>query len=193
MYTGLGPQPSVGVLAHDMHGRALDARDFARRGFDDFGFETVRLRPSQVHAEHHLAPVLCLRTTGAGLDVEIRIVGVHLTGKHAAKFESGNDLFKLRPRSLTTSRNRRVVILVDGHFEQFAGIGQPGRDLVETCDDLLELRTLLPQRLGALGFVPDVGLFEFALDLGQAFRLALIVKDTSSTHQSALRGRQSFV
>ncbi len=89
--------------------------------------------------------------------------------------------------------DRVFVILFDGHIEEFAGIGQPGRYLVEPCDDLLELRTLLPQRLGTLGFVPDIGLFEFALNFGQAFSLALIVKDTSSTHRSVRQGRQSFV
>jgi len=58
---------------------------------------------------------------------------------------------------------------------------------------LLQLRALLTQRLGALGFVPDIRLFEFALYLGQPLSFALIVKDTSSTHQSVRQGRQSFV
>jgi hypothetical protein len=31
--------------------------------------------------------------------------------------------------------------------------------------------------------VPHVGFFELALDFGQAFRLAVIVKDTSSTRR----------
>jgi hypothetical protein len=36
-------------------------------------------------------------------------------------------------------------------------------------------------------------LFEFALNLCQALRLALVVKDTSSTHQSVRRGRLLLV
>jgi len=33
---------------------------------------------------------------------------------------------------------------------------------------LFELRAFLPQRLCALGFTPDIGLFKFTLNFGQA-------------------------
>jgi len=79
--------------------------------------------------------------------------------------------------------NRVGVVFFDGHGQQLPGIVEPGREFVENDDDLLELCTLLAQSLGALRFIPYVRLFELALDLGQAFSPALIVKDTSSTHQ----------
>jgi len=47
------------------------------------------------------------------------------------------------------------------------------------------LDTLTPQFLGAFGVVPDGGIFELALDLGQAFFLDIIVKDTPSGHRNA--------
>ena len=65
--------------------------------------------------------------------------------------------------------------------------------MVESGDDLFELCPLLPQCLCPVRFVPDIRLLEFALNLGQALRLTLVVKDTSSTHQSVRRGRLSFV
>ena len=80
--------------------------------------------------------------------------------------------------------NRLGVVFLDGEVEQFTGIGEPGRELVEARYDLLERRPLLAQRLGAFGFVPDVRLLEFALNFGQALCLACVVKDTSSTHRS---------
>ena len=43
--------------------------------------------------------------------------------------------------------------------------------------------TFLPERLRPIGLIPDVRLFEFALDLCQAFGFAVVVKGTSSTHQ----------
>jgi hypothetical protein len=55
--------------------------------------------------------------------------------------------------------------------------------LIEAGDDLFEARALLTQRLCALWFVPDIGLLELALDLGQPFRVGLVVKDTPSTRQ----------
>ena len=83
--------------------------------------------------------------------------------------------------------------IVDGHRQQFIRIAKAGRKLVETHDDLLELCTFLPERLRALGLVPDVRLLEFALNLGQALRLAFVVKDTSSTRRCVRQGRLSSV
>jgi hypothetical protein len=47
----------------------------------------MRLRPSQVHAEEHLRPVLRLGAARARLDVDVRTVGVHLAREHAPEFE----------------------------------------------------------------------------------------------------------
>jgi len=51
------------------------------------------------------------------------------------------------------------------------------------------LRPLLTESLRTLRIVPDVGLFQFALDFGQPLGFALVVKDTSSAHRNALQGR----
>jgi hypothetical protein len=51
------------------------------------------------------------------------------------------------------------------------------------------LRALPAKGLGTFLVVPNIGLFEFALDLGQALRLALIVKDTSSTQKCVQQDR----
>jgi hypothetical protein len=73
------------------------------------------------------------------------------------------------------------VIFRDRERQQLVRVVQTCRELIEYDDDLLELRPLLPQRLRALGFVPDVGFLEFSLYLGQPFGFALVVKDTPST------------
>jgi len=67
--------------------------------------------------------------------------------------------------------------------EELAGIAEPLADLVETLDDIFELRPFPAECLGALRLVPDVGLFEFAPNLDQALGLAIVVKDTSSTRR----------
>jgi len=51
--------------------------------------------------------------------------------------------------------------------------------------DRFQAGALLAESLCAIGLVPDVGLFEFALDLGQAFGLVVVVKDTSSALRCA--------
>ena len=45
-----------------------------------------------------------------------------------------------------------------------------------------ERRAFLPQCLSTLRLIPDIGLFEFTLNLGQSLSLAFVVKDTPSTH-----------
>jgi hypothetical protein len=152
----------------------------------------VRLSPAQVHTQQHFAPVLCLGPTGARLDIDIGIIGVHLTGKHAAKFETRDDLF-VSGEVVDNLANSVGIVFFDGHLEKFASIRKAGRNLVESGDNLFELCPLLPQRLCSIRFVPDIRLLEFALNLGQALRLALVVKDTSSTHQSVRRDPLSFV
>jgi hypothetical protein len=143
----------------------------------------VRLGPAQVHAQDHIGPVLGFGATGARLDVEVGIVGIQLAGEHAPEFEFG-DAFLESPQIALDLGHRLGVVFLDREVEQFTGIVEPGDQLVEARYDLLERRPLLAQRLGALGFVPDIRLLEFALDFGQALCLAFVVKDTSSTHRS---------
>jgi hypothetical protein len=76
---------------------------------------------------------------------------------------------------------RRRVILLDGKRQQLVCIAETVRDLVKPDDDLLQPGPLLAECLRALGLVPDVRLFQLALNLGQPFRLLIVVKDTSST------------
>ena len=78
VHAGLGAQPAVGVLTDDVHGRTLHAGNLAGGRLDDLGLEIVRLGPAQVHAQQHFRPVLRLGAAGAGLDIEKRIIGIHL-------------------------------------------------------------------------------------------------------------------
>ncbi len=87
MHASLSAQPAVRVVAPNMDRRALDSGDLTRRRFDDFGFEPVRFRPTKVHTENHFGPVLRFSTAGAGLNIDIRVVGIHLTREHPPKFK----------------------------------------------------------------------------------------------------------
>jgi hypothetical protein len=48
----------------------------------------------------------------------------------------------------------------------------------QIVDDAFELGTFSSQGLGALGIIPDFGVFEFPKNFGQAFLLGFEVKDT---------------
>ncbi len=110
MHAGLGAQPAVGVVALDLDGGALHARDFARLRVDDFGVEAARRGPLQIHAQQHLRPVLRLGAAGAGLDVEEGVVRVHLAAEHALELELAHVGFELAGVALDFGGHAFVVL-----------------------------------------------------------------------------------
>jgi hypothetical protein len=140
----------------------------------------VCLCPAQVHAQQHLGPVLRLGTACARLNVDEGVIGIELTGEHAPKLERTDLLFVITEISDQLACDL-VVVLLDGKLKQLGGIGEPGGQPVENEDDVFQLCPLLAECLCPLGFVPDIGILEFALYFGQALRLALVVKDTPLT------------
>jgi hypothetical protein len=77
--------------------------------------------------------------------------------------------------------NRAGVILGDGHVEQLISVAEACSQIIDKHNDLLQRRPFLSKRLRSIRFIPDIGLFQLALNFGQALRLAVIVKDTPST------------
>ena len=86
MHAALGLEPAVGVVALDLDGRRLDAGLFALRLLDVVDLEAVLLRPAHIHAQQHAGPVLALGAAGAGMDLEIAVVGVGLAGEQRLEF-----------------------------------------------------------------------------------------------------------
>jgi len=140
----------------------------------------VRLGPAQIHPEEHFRPVLRLGAAGTRLDIEVGVVGVHFAGEHAPEFQALDTRLEA-PQIAFHFGCRRRVILLDGKRQQLVCIAETIRDFVKPDDDLLQPCPLLAECLRALGLVPDVRLFQLALNLGQPFRLLIVVKDTSST------------
>ena len=114
------------------------------------------------------------------LDVEVGILRVHFAGEHAAELEPFDPRLEA-PQVPFDFGRRGGVVFLDGKGEQLVRIPQPAADLVQPDDDLFQPGPLLAERLRALRLVPDVRLFQLALDLGQPLRLLIVVKDTSST------------
>jgi hypothetical protein len=59
---------------------------------------------------------------------------------------------------------RLVVVFLARHGEQFAGVAQAIADPVQRQHDIFQRPLLAAQFLRALGVVPDLRVFEFALD-----------------------------
>jgi hypothetical protein len=135
------------------------------------------LAPAQVHAQHHLGPILRLGAAGAGLDVDKRVRAVHLAGEHALEFElldaCGKTIDILRDRG-----DRIVVVFADGEIEQVAGFGQRVGQAADAADDAFEIRAFFAKVLCTLRVVPDARVFQLARDFLETFRLDVEVKDT---------------
>jgi len=141
----------------------------------------VRFCPTEVHTENHFGPVLRFGTAGAGLDIDIRVVGVHLTREHPPKFERRKTFFET-VKIANDFGNGIAVVLLLGERQKIARVREACAKFVKRNDNLPERRTFLAKRLSFVGFVPDIGLLEFTLDLGQSLSLAFVVKGTPSTH-----------
>ncbi|MNF35264.1 hypothetical protein D3C84_161270 [compost metagenome] len=170
-----------------MHGRALDAGDFTGRQLHDGRVEAAFVGPAQVHAQQDVGPVLGLGTAGAGLDVQVGVVHVHLAAEHATEFELGQGRFQAFEFGdhITDSA---LVIFLDSHVQQVAAIGQTARQFVQGLDDLRQRGTLAAQFLGVFRLVPDAGVFKLAVDFDQALMLLIVVKDTPELFRSARTG-----
>ena len=149
----------------------------------------MRLGPAQIHAQQHLGPVLRLGASGARLDIDEGVGGIHFPREHAPELQIGD-----APLEALQVRGDRVqgirVVLFGGHLEQIAGIRESGSDLLDGDDDRLQRSTFAAERLRPLRIAPDVGGLQLAQNLGQPFLLVGIVKDTPSGTQCVPGGQR---
>ena len=186
MHARFGPQPTVGVFARQYCTvAALDDRLLRPRMLlHDLSLELMCFCPAQIHAQYHLRPVLRLCATCTGLNIEDRhcwhpfrprtcgeIPGPRLYCSNPV--EVGNDLINgcrcrpALPPPYPAVHRRRLspeVRSVERNVRHCSSCG-----------------TFLAERLRTIRIIPDIGLLEFALNFGQAFRFAFVVKDTPST------------
>ena len=105
---------------------------------------------------------------------------LELAAEHTAKLELVDSLFKSSEIGNHFS-DRVAIVLVQRKLQQIIRVRQTRSQRIQRCNHLLEPRPFLTQGLGTIRLIPDIGLFELALDFGQALRLTVVVKDTSST------------
>jgi hypothetical protein len=137
----------------------------------------MAISPLQVHAQQYFCPILRLSTAGAGLHIEIGIVGIHWTREHAAEFQlfqAGHGLVEIRQ----CFGQQRFIIVAVSQRNQLAAIGKLAFQLQNGFDDTLQFRTFFAQGLGMFGVVPDVGFTQVCFYLGKAVLLVVEVKDT---------------
>ena len=177
MYTGFSTQPTVSIFASNSDGHGFNTRHFTFRFFNNFSLKAARFSPTQVHTHQHACPVLCFRTAGASLNIEIAICAIIFTGEHTTKFQLGQLIFQ-RIKFCYGFVKGFFVVGFYSQFQQAGDIFQALAHLIERINDGLKGGTLFTQRLRAFGFVPYVRLFQLGVYFFQTLFLGIIVKDT---------------
>ena len=174
---GFCAQPAECVLSLKLDGGTLDTCDLAGGYLDQFGPEPLGLSPAQVHPQEHLSPVLGLGTSRARLDIKKGIVGIHLAAEHSTKFKFFEHLQQAAYLPLDLP-SRFLVVLGRSHLQQVGGVGRAAIEFLDGVDNAFQGGSLAPKLLGPAGVVPDAGLGQFKLYLGEAFLTIIEVKDT---------------
>src|SRR4029077_5644021 len=160
-------------------GGRLDASRLALGLLEPLDFVAVLLRPARIHAKKHAGPILALGTARAGMNFDIRIIGVGLARE---------ERFELAPRDFRLELLQRRFRLGDGLLV-FLGLAEldHGELIVELLLDaanggqlLLERGALLHHALGALLIVPQRGVFRLLVEFGKPRARLVDVKDASS-------------
>ena len=104
--------------------------------------------------------------------------------EHALEFEA-LDFLARRVHVAADLGDRRLVLLGLGQLEQVGRVVEAAVDALELAHHRLELGALPAERLGARRVLPDLGILQRLLDLGQPLALAIEVKETPGARWTA--------
>ena len=90
--------------------------------FHQLHLVAVLLGPAHIHAHQHLGPVLRLGAAGAGVDLDVAVVGVGLAGQQALDLAPLRLLGQRAQRRHAFVGHRRVAVRL-GHADQFQRVG----------------------------------------------------------------------
>ena len=188
MHAALRLEPAIGVRPLDLEGARLDARLLARALLQPAHLEAAPLGPARVHARQHLGPVLRLGAAGAGVDLDIGVVGVGLTRQQRLEPRLARLLARLAERPFGVG-DHRLVLLGLGHLDQAGAVVDRGAQPLDGGDRGLEAGALLHHRLGLLLVVPQRRILGARVQLGETDDRAIVVKDASSGAAATPRSR----
>jgi hypothetical protein len=86
----------------------------------------------------------------------------------------------------------RVIVLGSRKLEKLRRVGEADADAAERGDDRFQLLLFLAELLGALRVVPELRVFELAVQRREARLLRFEVKDTSAARPTAIAGRKGW-
>jgi hypothetical protein len=118
-------------------------------------------------------------------------VRIHVATEHALEFQLANPGLDLAGIARDLAR-RFLIVLGLGQFQQFTGVARRIQRAVKISDFAAQPGALLAQLLGAIGLVPDGGVFQLARYLFEPFLLQVVFKETPSRRRHAPRDLSGY-
>src|SRR5207244_3231353 len=119
------------------------------------------------------------------------VVRIERIGKHAAEFQRRHVL-RQPFRFLADFLQGGIVRVSARELEELRGVREPAADAAEGADDRFERLLFLAEVLRALRVLPQLRVFELAVQRRKAPGLRLEVKDTSAAPPTAPAGRRGW-
>ena len=139
----------------------------------------MRFGPARVHAQQHLGPVLRLGAAGAGIHLDIAVVGVGLAGEQALDLAP----LGLRGEGLEVGHGgvgRRRVALRLGQLDQLQRVGDRLLQPAHAVHLVGEAPALAHHAAGGLGVGPERRVLGAGVQLIEVPDGGIPVKDASS-------------
>ena len=174
-------EDAVGVLALDGEGGGLQPCLLARARLDQLGLEAAIGRPTQVHAEQDLGPILRVGAARPGMDGDDRVATVVLAREERVF---------LKPFELVAERGDRggdFVGHLPVHGEELARILVIARQALVAVEPLGQAGVVGRNPRRALLFVPESRCAELVLEPGDASPQLLRVKGNHGPRRAGSR------
>ena len=124
------------------------------------------LAPARVHPLQHAGPILAFGAAGAGIDLDIGVVGVGLAGQQRRDLVALGALGELG-QALDRVVDQALVALGVGHLHQLDRVGQLALDRARRAHRSVEPLALAHHFLRRLGIVPQRRVLDLGVELLQ--------------------------
>ena len=154
----LGLEPAEGIAALDLDGCRFDARRFAFGLFEPVDLVAVLLGPARIHAKQHAGPVLALGAAGAGMDLQVAVIGVRFAREQRLELAPRHVGPELLERLFGVG-DRLLVLLGLAELDHGELVVELLLDAADGAELVLERGALLHQALRPLLVIPQRGVF----------------------------------
>ena len=143
-------------MALDEKSARFEARFVARRLLDDLDLIFVPLRPPRIHAKQHARPIAALGATGAGVNLDISVVGIGLAGQQGLDLAAPG--FRLQGFQLVEPfRRGNLILFCLGELDERDRVQKFIFKMFERTKPILESSALAHYFLRGFGIFPKVG------------------------------------